>query len=108
MNSNHAVQLTTTIDSLEGATRISEAVVKQKLAACAQIDGPVASYYFWEGEYCKGNEWRVVMKTMKSLEESLMKLVCSLHPYETPELISIQIDNVSQAYLEWINNTLRE
>ena len=38
----------TTIDSRDGAHRIGQALVERRLAACAQISGPIASTYWWQ------------------------------------------------------------
>lgn len=106
MNEVSVVQITTTADSEEEACRIAETVVNHKLAACAQVTGPIMSYYFWKGEQCREREWRVSMKTLKTLERKLMDLISELHLYETPEIVSVQVEAVSEAYLEWILHTL--
>jgi periplasmic divalent cation tolerance protein len=106
MNELPVVQITTTVDSEEEAFRIAEAAVSHKLAACSQVTGPIMSYYIWKGEQCREKEWRVSLKTLKSLESNLMDFITELHSYETPELISIRMESVSEAYLGWILRTL--
>ncbi len=100
------VQITTTVDSQEEACRIAATAVSQKLAACAQVSGPITSYFVWKGEQCSETEWRVSMKTLKTLDRNLMNLIGELHNYETPEIISVQLDTVSEAYLEWMLHSL--
>ncbi len=102
------VQITTTVNSEEEACRIAEAVVNKKLAACAQVTGPIVSYYIWKGEQCREKEWHVSMKTVKSLELHLMDFITELHTYETPELISVLVESVSEAYFEWMLQILEE
>lgn len=106
MNEIPVVQITTTVSSQEEACSIAEAVVDRKLAACAQVTGPIESFYVWKGEQCRETEWRISMKTLKTLERNLMDLIGELHPYETPELISIKVETVSEAYLEWMLHSL--
>lgn len=106
MNEVPVVQITTTVDSEEEACRIAEEVVNQRLAACAQVTGPIISYYLWKDEQCREKEWRVSLKTLKTLEPRLMDFITELHPYETPELISIRVEAVSEAYLEWMLQNL--
>ena len=106
MNELPVVLITTTVDSEEEAFRIAEAAVSHKLAACAQISSPIISYYIWKGEQCREKEWRVSLKTLKSLESHLMDFITERHTYETPELISIRVEAVSEAYLEWMLQTL--
>lgn len=38
----------TAIDSRDGAQKIAEAVVGQRLAACCWISGPITSTYWWK------------------------------------------------------------
>ena len=102
------VQITTTVNSEEEACRIAEAVVNKKLAACAQVTGPIVSHYIWKGEQCREKEWHVSMKTVKSLELHLMDFITELHTYETPELISVLVESVSEAYFEWMLQILEE
>ncbi len=108
MNEVPVVQITTTVNSEEEACRIAETAVTLKLAACAQVAGPIISHYIWKGEQCREKEWRVLMKTLKSLERNLMDFINELHLYETPELISIQVESVSEAYLNWMLHTLAD
>ena len=108
MNEVPVVQITTTVNSKEEACRIAEAAVSKKLAACAQVTGPLLSYYIWKGEQCREKEWHVSMKTVKSLELNLMDFISELHSYETPELISVLVETVSDAYFEWMLRVLEE
>ena len=39
----------TTTATRSDAERLAEGAVEKRLAACAQIDGPVLSHYHWEG-----------------------------------------------------------
>ncbi len=99
------VLITTTVDSEEDAHRIAEAAVSQNLAACAQVTGPIISHYIWKGEQRREMEWSVSLKTLLNLELNLMNFISELHPYETPELISVRVNAVSEAYLEWMLRT---
>ena len=44
---------------------------QKKLIACAQIDGPVRSYYRWDGKLNDVEEWRVLLKTTSEKLEEL-------------------------------------
>jgi len=108
VNEVPVVQITTTVSSEEEACRIADAVVRKRLAACAQVTGPILSYYIWKDEQCREKEWHVSMKTVKSLELRLMDYISELHTYETPELISVLVESVSEAYFEWMLQILEE
>ena len=44
------IQVSTTVEKREDASRISEIVVSRRLAACVQVVGPVRSTYWWKGK----------------------------------------------------------
>lgn len=96
-------QVTTAIDSLEQAQRLGRAVVEARLAACAQVLGPMSSTYWWQGAVRVTDEWLIVFKTPASRYADLEAFIRGAHPYETPEIVSVPIDAGSQAYLEWID-----
>ncbi len=95
------VLVTTTTDSAERAAAIAEAIVKQRLAACAHIEETDAAYW-WQGEFETAHEWRVEYKTTRTRLEQLKAEVLRLHTYTTPQLIVTPILDGSPAYLEWL------
>lgn len=54
------VQVFTAVDSREKAEEIARKVVELRLAACAQVVGPVRSTYWWRGK--AGIIWRGLMR----------------------------------------------
>ena len=55
--------VTTSLDDGAAAAELASAVVEERLAACAQVGGPVRSTYRWQGEVESASEWTVTMKT---------------------------------------------
>lgn len=96
------VLLTTTVDSKEQAARIAETVVRERLAACAQLQGPIESWYWWQGEVANSLEWYCHFKAPKPLAERLRLRVVQLHPYEVPEVIVIPVVDGHHPYFEWV------
>ena len=96
------IQVFTTVEKREDAERIASTVVKKRVAACAQIVGPIRSTYWWKGKVEEAEEWLVMMKTRRGLFSSLEKEIKALHPYEVPEIIALPIVAGSAPYLEWI------
>jgi len=47
----------------------------------------------------------MIIKTRKSLFEELEKTVKNMHPYEVPEIISVEIDRGLSEYLRWIDDS---
>lgn len=60
------------------------------------------SIYEWEGQINEDNECLLIIKTQTSKVSELSELVKKNHPYEVCEVISTQIDNGNQKYLQWI------
>ena len=56
------LQVQTTTDSRAEAMELSRAAVEARLAACAQVAGPVASMYWWDGALERTEEWLVLLK----------------------------------------------
>ncbi|NOT09338.1 MAG: divalent-cation tolerance protein CutA [Gemmatimonadales bacterium] len=81
---------------------MAAAVVSARLAACAQVLGPVASTYWWKGAVERGAEWLCVMKTADARLPALMKQIRSLHPYDQPEIVATPIVAGDPGYLDWI------
>ncbi len=107
-NNNEFIQVTTTIDSQDLALQIAENLVKNKLAACAQISGPITSVYEWKEKVERDEEWYCIIKTRKDLFKQIAERIKFLHPYEVPEIIAIPIVNGHQPYLEWINSIVKK
>ncbi len=100
------IQVVTTAGSREDAERIGRELVEQRLAACVQIDGPIASIYQWQGAIESAEEWRLSIKSLRALFSDLEAAIRRLHPYETPEILGTEITDVSEAYGEWLRTEL--
>jgi periplasmic divalent cation tolerance protein len=92
----------TKIDSQDGAHQIAQALVERRLAAAAQVSGPIASTYWWQGRIEHAQEWACTAKTREDLYGPLEQAIRELHPYETPAIVATPIVAGSQSYLEWI------
>lgn len=92
----------TTTDSAEHAEELARAGVHARVAACAQIDGPVKSVYWWDGALRAGEEWRVLYKLSAERFAELEEIIKAVHTYDTPEIIAADITHGSREYLQWI------
>lgn len=103
--SDYCLVITTT-DSLKEAEELSFRITEARLSACSQIEGPVTSVYWWQGELEKGEEWKCTFKTsLKKVEELECKLN-EIHSYDTPEIIVVPISGGSEDYLAWMGDEL--
>ena len=96
-----------TASSKEEAERIVNALLKEKLIACANIFGPVSSNFWWKGKINSAEEYMVFMKTDEELFEELAERVRQLHSYEVPEIIALPIIKGFRKYLEWIEENVK-
>lgn len=101
------LQVTTAAGSEQEAERISAALVERRLAACAQVVGPVSSRYRWQGEVEHEREWLCLAKTDASRYEEVEAAIRELHSYEEPEIVATPIVAGSAGYLGWLSESLR-
>jgi periplasmic divalent cation tolerance protein len=100
-------QVTTTLPDQSAAERLATILVEERLAACAQVAGPISSTYRWEGKIDRAGEWQVHLKTTVSRLPGLQARIRELHPYDVPEIIAIPITGGNEDYLGWIEESVR-
>jgi periplasmic divalent cation tolerance protein len=100
------IQVITTTATREDAEKIARTLIEKRLAACAQIIGPVSSTYRWKGNVETAQEWQCVIKSRQDLFGEIEKTVKAVHPYETPEIIATAISAGSNDYLKWLDDEL--
>ena len=96
-----------TVPDADTAERIANAVVESKSAACASIVPGLISVYRWKGEICRNEELLLIMKTTAERYTTLERQIRSLHPYEVPEIVAVDIAEGSADYLSWIDESTR-
>ncbi len=91
------------------AERLGLGAVEARLAVCAQIDGPIVSFYHWEGKLERAEEFRIWFKYLPGHAAALGAWVRNHHPFGTPQWIEISAENVGEKYLSWAmaNSTSR-
>ncbi|GHM58000.1 MAG: divalent-cation tolerance protein CutA [Candidatus Mesenet longicola] len=91
-----------TISSYEGAKKIVEELLKEKLIACANIFRNITSMYLWQGEVCSKDEVIVIVKSLSTLAHDVIAKIKSIHPYEIPGIIAIPTDKVDNDFYTWV------
>jgi periplasmic divalent cation tolerance protein len=91
----------TTVAARDKAEELACAVTEQRLAACVQIDGPIASHYVWQGQPERTEEFRLCFKFMPAQQKALEAWLFAHHPYDSPEWIVLRAESVGEKYLSW-------
>ncbi len=97
----------TTTPNIEEAESLARKIVEAKLAACVQVLSAMKSFYFWEGEIQKDAEHLLLIKTLEEKFDELEKFIRANHSYELPEIVAISAEKVSQSYLGWLSDYLK-
>jgi periplasmic divalent cation tolerance protein len=84
------------------ATRIAEALVEERLAACVNLIPAVTSIYRWEGRLQQDREILTLIKTTDGRLPALTERLRALHPYAIPEIIAVPITDGLPDYLSWV------
>ena len=84
------------------ARRISNELVTQKFAACANILPAVESIYRWKNKIESGKETLVFFKLSDDRQSAFQEKLRSLHPYEVPEIIFVPVANGLPEYIAWV------
>jgi len=91
-----------TFPDVETARRISNELVTEKFAACANILPTVESVYRWKDKIETGTETLVFFKLSEDRRGAFQKMLRCLHPYEVPEIIFLPVENGLPDYLRWV------
>ena len=84
------------------ADTIANTLVTERLAACANLLGPISSVYFWDGQLQKSQEVALILKTRQTLSDAAVARVRALHSYECPAIVVIPVLGGHAEFLDWI------
>jgi len=87
------------------AETVARALVDERLAACVNLVPGVRSIYRWQDAVEQADEILMVIKTTAANVDALTARVAQLHPYEVPEVIALEAEGVSDAYLAWLQSS---
>jgi periplasmic divalent cation tolerance protein len=99
------LQVSTATDTRESAQNMARSVVEARLAAGAQIVGPVATVVLQEGEPVAGEEWRLLLDTQTDRYKDLEAHLLRLHTWHTPQIVAVPIAAGSDGYLHWVRSS---
>lgn len=95
-----------TCPSRRVAEDIADAALEARLAACANLEGPVTSSYRWKGVIEQSFEFILWLKAPEANWAKIDDMVQRLHPYDVPAIVAMPLTHVSSAYEAWaLENT---
>jgi periplasmic divalent cation tolerance protein len=102
MTAEEFVVVLVTARDQEEAARIGRTLVEERLAACANVIGPIRSIYRWHGTVEDAAEHLLLLKARAADMNDLEARVRALHSYDVPEVLALGLRGGSAAYLEWL------
>jgi periplasmic divalent cation tolerance protein len=101
------IQVVTTVDSTDAAAAMARSAVNARVAACAQVSGPIQSTYWWQGAVEDAQEWVITFKATRAGYDALERHIRENHSYDTPEILALPILAGNPAYLAWVSAETR-
>ena len=102
-----ALLVTTTVERQEDAETIARTLLQKRLVACAQINGPIKSLYWWKENIAESVEFVVTFKTFDHVFETLEQEIRGCHPYDVPEIVAEPLVRISPAYRAWMEKEIQ-
>jgi periplasmic divalent cation tolerance protein len=91
----------------EKAAELARTLVDERLVACVNLVPGLRSIYRWKDQVEDEAEVLLVIKTRRDRVDALKARLPQLHPYDTPELIVVELADALPAYLAWIDACVR-
>ncbi|MEV8568133.1 divalent-cation tolerance protein CutA [Streptomyces sp. NPDC051322] len=102
------VQVSTATETKQQAIDLAGPAVQQRLAAGAQIIGPVTSVFWHLGAYGTGEEWQLLLKTTTDRYPELGAHLLAHHPWDNPELCAVPIAWGAERCKQWISDSVKQ
>lgn len=96
----------TDFSDLKEARKISQLLLKKRLAACVNFF-PVESMYWWKKKLVKDREVACIIKTPKKNYKKIENLIKKNHSYKVPCILELPINRSYKPYAQWLNKETR-
>src|SRR5262249_44089347 len=84
------------------AETLARTLVEEHLAACANVQAPMTSLYWWQGKIERDAELQIGFKTSRAQLAALAAGLAALHSYEVPELLVVPVVWAADSYTDWV------
>jgi periplasmic divalent cation tolerance protein len=97
-----AVLLLSTAGTRDEAERLGEGLVESGLAASCAVIPMIHTIYKQEGRLVREHEAMLLVKTSAANADKAQAYLLDRHSGEIPEVLRLDVDGGSPAYLEWL------
>jgi len=104
---NKFIIVETTCPNLSKAKKLAKILITKQFAACIHFL-PITSTYFWQNKIANSKEILLRIKTTKNSYDQIEKIIIANHNYEIPQILSIEINQGFEPYLNWIESNLKK
>lgn len=101
------IQVYISCTSRSQAKSMVDSLLEDQIIACAQIMPKIESFYRWQGQIERADEYLLIVKSKKDQFAAIKSTVVKLHSYEVPEIIAVPVVDGSTEYLNWINEQIK-
>jgi periplasmic divalent cation tolerance protein len=102
------VMLYITASNAKEAKKIGTVLVKERLAACANVIDKIQSVYWWKDKIEKSAEALLIAKTKQRLAKRAIRRARALHSYECPCIVALPIVDGNPSFLKWISQETKK
>lgn len=95
-----------TCKDLFEAKRVAQALLEEKIIACASIVPKVVSLFSWQGKIETAEECKVFLKSDARHFEAVKEKILLFSSYEVPEILELEVGRGNPAYLAWLESSL--
>lgn len=99
---SEALVVLCTFPDASKARQIGAALVERQVAACVNVVPGLRSIYRWQGQVEDDAEVLALIKTTRATYPRLEAAILELHPYDTPEVLALSVQQGAEAYLKWV------
>lgn len=100
--SNTCILLYTTLPDQEHAEALARNLVRERLAACANILPAGTSIYEWKGELCQDQEVIMLVKTVAEKKSQCRQAIADQHPYDVPCILTFAESEANGPFAQWL------
>jgi periplasmic divalent cation tolerance protein len=90
------------------ALRAARALVRERLLACATVQGGARAVYRWKGRIHEEPGTLLWGKTTAAAAGRAMEAIREAHPDEVPEILLLPVAKGNTRYLAWLRASVEE